>query len=225
VTVESNSADAGGGIFADSTSSLTLSWTVVNRNSASSGGGIGTEGNVSSTNGVVVHNVATNTGNGIGGAGVDIESYDSDGDGTADAGGSFYATNVAIGGNNGTGSIYISEFGDANVANSIVVDNQEGDLVDGENGGTASFTYSNLDNGPGSIWGGPFSDADCSTGCVNDDACFVAWDGPDGDYSDDDLHLDSTSSCVDAGNPSAAFNDTDGSVNDMGAYGGPYGDW
>ena len=30
---------------------------------------------------------------------------------------------------------------------------------------------------------------------------------------------------IDAGNPGVQYNDTDGSQNDMGAYGGPAGDW
>ncbi len=30
---------------------------------------------------------------------------------------------------------------------------------------------------------------------------------------------------IDAGNPDPAFNDPDGSRNDMGAYGGPLGNW
>lgn len=31
--------------------------------------------------------------------------------------------------------------------------------------------------------------------------------------------------CIDSGNPDSAFNDPDGSRNDVGAYGGPLGDW
>ena len=37
--------------------------------------------------------------------------------------------------------------------------------------------------------------------------------------------LSSGSTCVDAGNPSSSYNDEDGSRNDLGAYGGPYGSW
>jgi len=40
-----------------------------------------------------------------------------------------------------------------------------------------------------------------------------------------DFLLDEFSPAVDAGNPGEAFNDPDGSRNDMGAFGGPYGDW
>ena len=41
-----------------------------------------------------------------------------------------------------------------------------------------------------------------------------------GDYS-----LQAGSPCIDTGNPSSEYNDTDGSRNDMGAYGGPKGSW
>ncbi|MEJ2636920.1 MAG: right-handed parallel beta-helix repeat-containing protein [Calditrichia bacterium] len=43
--------------------------------------------------------------------------------------------------------------------------------------------------------------------------------------SEKDLHLLPGSPCIDAGNPDAAFQDADGTRNDMGAYGGPQGDW
>lgn len=33
--------------------------------------------------------------------------------------------------------------------------------------------------------------------------------------------LDTGSICIDAGDPSASYNDPDGTPNDMGAYGGP----
>jgi parallel beta-helix repeat protein len=40
-----------------------------------------------------------------------------------------------------------------------------------------------------------------------------------------DFRLSSGSPCIDAGNPDPAYNDADGSRNDMGAYGGPGGNW
>lgn len=43
--------------------------------------------------------------------------------------------------------------------------------------------------------------------------------------SETDLHLQSTSPCLNAGNPAPRFNDPDGSRNDEGAYGGPLGAW
>jgi len=41
----------------------------------------------------------------------------------------------------------------------------------------------------------------------------------------DNYHLQLSSPCIDAGNPNTQYNDYDGSRNDMGAYGGPSGEW
>lgn len=41
----------------------------------------------------------------------------------------------------------------------------------------------------------------------------------------DDYHLQEDSPCRNAGNPDAEYNDADGARNDIGAYGGPEGDW
>jgi len=40
-----------------------------------------------------------------------------------------------------------------------------------------------------------------------------------------DFHLLPDSPCIDVGTPASEYNDTDGTRNDIGAYGGPYGDW
>jgi hypothetical protein len=40
-----------------------------------------------------------------------------------------------------------------------------------------------------------------------------------------DFHPKTGSICIDSGNPDSAFNDHDGSRNDIGAYGGPGGEW
>jgi hypothetical protein len=46
-----------------------------------------------------------------------------------------------------------------------------------------------------------------------------------GFVSHDDLHLVPGSVCRNAGNPAVSYNDSDGSRNDIGAYGGPGGNW
>jgi hypothetical protein len=43
--------------------------------------------------------------------------------------------------------------------------------------------------------------------------------------SSTDFHLQANSPCKNTGNPSPEFDDTDGSRNDQGAYGGPGGNW
>lgn len=40
-----------------------------------------------------------------------------------------------------------------------------------------------------------------------------------------DFHLTNLSPCINTGNPSAIYNDLDGTRNDQGAYGGPLGEW
>ncbi len=55
-------------------------------------------------------------------------------------------------------------------------------------------------------------------GDLSEDPQFV--DPNTGDYT-----LRSTSPMIDAGHPDASYNDTDGSRNDMGAFGGPSGEW
>jgi hypothetical protein len=46
------------------------------------------------------------------------------------------------------------------------------------------------------------------------------------DPANGDYHLDpALSACVDAGHPAAVWNDLEGTRNDVGAYGGPYGAW
>ena len=45
------------------------------------------------------------------------------------------------------------------------------------------------------------------------------------DPENGDFHLVPGSPGIDMGDPDPAYDDTDGTQNDMGAYGGPYGDW
>jgi len=47
----------------------------------------------------------------------------------------------------------------------------------------------------------------------------------DANPTNDDLSLGAGSPCIDAGNPNPAFNDPDGTLSDLGAYGGPAGNW
>lgn len=47
----------------------------------------------------------------------------------------------------------------------------------------------------------------------------------DSDFTNDNWNPDPASPTLDAGDPDPAFNDADGTVNDQGAYGGPFGDW
>ena len=64
------------------------------------------------------------------------------------------------------------------------------------------------------------------TGNIGDDPWFVDADGADDvvGTEDDDVHLLEDSPCIDTGHPALEYQDIDGSRNDMGAYGGPFGE-
>ncbi len=64
---------------------------------------------------------------------------------------------------------------------------------------------------------GNYNNVTSGIGCITANPMYVT-DGVD-------FHLQSGSPCIDKGDPDTSYNDTDGSRNDMGAYGGPEGDW
>jgi hypothetical protein len=82
-----------------------------------------------------------------------------------------------------------------------------------QDGIDATFTY-NLVYGNDTDYGGLL--AGSGTGNLSADPLFV---------SATDLHLQGGSPAVNTGNPDATYQDVDGSRNDLGAYGGPQGDW
>ncbi|MFA5143183.1 MAG: glucoamylase family protein [Candidatus Omnitrophota bacterium] len=58
-------------------------------------------------------------------------------------------------------------------------------------------------------------------GTISEAALFVAEDTGDGNMDNDDFHFQPLSPCINAGDPDPAYNDKDGTRNDMGVYGGP----
>ena len=83
----------------------------------------------------------------------------------------------------------------------------------------AAFTY-NLVYGNDADYGGLLTGI--GAGNLSADPRFNRRSG-DGDWENDDLHLQSNSPAIDAGDP--ATSDPDGSDADLGAYGGTYGGW
>jgi hypothetical protein len=75
--------------------------------------------------------------------------------------------------------------------------------------------------GAATDWSG-IDDPTGSDGNISEDPAFVTWKR-DSSWSNDNLALDEGSPCVDAGDPEEL--DTDGTVSDVGAYGGPNGGW
>lgn len=116
-------------------------------------------------------------------------------------------TNVTISGNSAAayaGGMYLDQYSPATILNSILWNNTPDEIYSEIS--LDIVTYSNIQGG--------FE----GEGNLNADPLFI--DPEYGDY-----HLQAGSPCIDAGNPDPQYNDTNGSRNDMGAYGGPVGDW
>jgi hypothetical protein len=98
------------------------------------------------------------------------------------------------------------------ITNAIIWDNLYGISFMSEKDSIV-VSYSNVQiDRYGKIWRVP------DTGNIDTDPFFV-------DSQNSDFHLQSNSPCIDMGNPEFSFNDPDGSRNDMGAFGGPFGNW
>ena len=87
--------------------------------------------------------------------------------------------------------------------------------------GSGSLTYDDVHNASGESYGGALSAGEGTISSGGNFTSVVC----DGDAFDDDFSLVAGSSAVDAGNPDAAYADVDGTVNDLGAFGGPAGSW
>lgn len=81
-----------------------------------------------------------------------------------------------------------------------------------------TVSYSNIEDGRSGIKDNNHGTVNWLNGNINSNPLFV--NSENGDY-----HLQVGSPCVDKGDSTSTFNDYDGSRNDMGAYGGPYGNW
>jgi|GEM_PF-2410837 len=218
VTIENNGADSGGGLFVADTAVVSLKWAMVDANSACAGAGLASEGASTAANSIFVNNAYgapgfAGTCAGNGGAGVDV------------AAGSANLTNVDVVGNDSTyASVYLSSSGSVTAINSIIADNDDGAMLDGEVGTTLAITYSDVYGAATANYGVGFTDVTGIDGNISEDPMFVAWTDDDSS-ADDDFSLDAASPCIDAGDSAPSYNDADGSANDMGAYGGPEGEW
>ena len=201
-----NFADQGGGIYIDEDSNITLDQSWVIANTAGSGGGISVDtGYLTVTNMASMWNEA-----------------DYDGGGILVASGTLVSTNVTHAGDGATdgGGMYIDS-GTATVMNTIVYDST-GDGIYGTSA-TFSGSYNNVYSNTSSDYSG-ITDPTGSSGNISADPDFASW-SDDGNYSNDDISLGSSSNSTDAGNSSSVYDDTDGTTNDQGAWGGPGGDW
>ncbi len=102
------------------------------------------------------------------------------------------------------GAVYITELSDITIRNCIIWENLPYDID--INGRAVFMHYTDItEDFPGN-------------NNINEEPNFT-------DPENHDYHLQQDSPCIDAGDPDGLYNDPDGSVNDMGAYGGPNGQW
>jgi hypothetical protein len=205
--ITSNSADIGGGVYvAGDGSAADFGWAWIASNSASAGGGIYTAGAVTLENSVMASNTSDGSNGNPGGAAADVAGSE----------GMLSLLNVALYANDGIASVYAWDESSVAIGNSIIDSNDDGYCLDGSDA-SLSITYSDVYNCSSGGYG-DWTDMTGSNGNLDSDPLFV--DASGGDFS-----LRPTSPGVDAGDPDASFNDVDGSRNDMGAYGGPGGEW
>ena len=134
-------------------------------------------------------------------------------DGTLDITNGTVSHNTADAG----GAIYLSGSATGTVDSSILSWSLYGEGILGDSGASYTGTYTNVYGNYGGDYSG-VTDLTGSAGNISDDPQFT--DAPSLDFS-----LVGVSPSVDAGDPASAMDDTDGTVNDQGAFGGPEGDW
>jgi hypothetical protein len=114
--------------------------------------------------------------------------------------------------------------GSASVQNNLVAHNTGFGIFTTLSALPTVFLFNNTFGNTAGSYGATIGSVVVPVNNLSVDPSFVTW-SPDGDWSNDDLHLDVGSLCIDAGNPDPAFADVDGTLNDLGMYGGPLGDW
>ena len=210
VTIVENYADQGGGVYVSNSGTADISSSVIAANEATDGAGLNLDaGDATMTNSVVMFNDADTDGGGV----YQVSS------------GTFTGTNITLAGNSSSTSgstrgdaLYAGSGTTAYLYNSIAQADSANNIA--YSAGTNSGSYNDWYN----TTGGTYSGWSAGTGDLSTNPKFTNYTD-DGNYNNDDLSLKSTSPCVDAGDPSTAYNDADGTTNDMGAWGGPGSDW
>ena len=243
---DSNNGSDGGGLFADAAAILVEDCEFTG-NEAGDGGAIATDEATGTVNRCLfAGNLAWDTEPGSGalhGGGalavykgsldltnnliVDNESSDeaggllvTDSDGRVDLDNCTLAYNTSLYGGAG---LHVGEGGNVWMRNSIIAYNDgdagmAADAVDGAPSQTYCDVFGNLTVD----YGANTTDLTGSNGNISDPPLFMSFVDND-DPTDDDLHLDAGSACIDTGDPTVL--DFDGTNSDMGAYGGMDGGW
>jgi hypothetical protein len=210
--VEGNQADQGGGLYAEDGSNFSFEQGTVSENDATDGGGVNLTGaSAAFSNAIIACNAASTDGGGL----------------FTERSGTVTFLNAALYGNTSStvgtargSQAYIGASTTFNLYNAIAEASSSAYAIYGA-GGSGAMDYDNVSNTSGSAYGGTLS---AGTGALSSGSNFTSATC-DGNPYNDDFSLRGGSVSIDAGNPDAAYDDADGSRNDMGAYGGPNGTW
>ncbi len=233
--ISNNFAVYGGGMLAQ-VCSIQLSRSTLYQNTATSGAGVYA---LSAQVEITANRFANNIADAAQGNGGGLIVEESTGavtnnlflDNSAYSGGGLYLRalsggadihNNSFAANRSTGSaggIRISS-ATADIRNNIVAFGPEGSGISAAADHTSTLAYNDVFSNPDGAYSGGMTDPTGSNGNAAVDPGFLAFSS-DGDGLADDLQLEAGSAAIGAGDPSPAFNDADGSSNDMGAHGGP----
>jgi hypothetical protein len=210
--VTNNYADTGGGVYVGGGGLLSFEQGLVGGNDASDGGAIAvSDSSLTSNNSIWACNDASTDGGGVfleGSASARLENVVLFGN-TSSTSGSARGADVW----GSSASTFV-------MLNSIIQNNVATALLYGT--GSATMSYNDVHNAAGAgTYNGTWA---AGAGSISVGSNFIAA-ACDGNPRNDDFTLAGSSSAFDAGNPAAAYDDVNGSQNDMGAYGGPQGSW
>lgn len=125
-------------------------------------------------------------------------------------------SNVTLAGNNSLngGAIFCNNDSEVNIINTVLWNNQPQEICYHKFGDIkTTISYSLLDGMEDGILTNNNGTIFMQAGLINNEPQFI-------DIKKDDFRLQGNSACKDAGNPDEKYNDSDGTRNDIGAYGG-----
>ena len=208
VIITRNGCRFGGGVFCSSSNPTMVNVTISKNFAEQVGGGLNCQSNsnLRLVNSVLSMNTSDKNGGGI----------------ACLSNSSLSLVNVVVKNDtaaNHGGGVYISN-SNLNVMNTILHGNSPHAIyfTVAEDSASVSISYSDIQDGEAGMVIDNNGTVNWLEGNLDEDPLFV-------DIENNDFHLTEDSPCIDAGNPDPEFNDSDGTRNDVGAYGGPNGNW